>query len=40
MTGFFHYRNRITPWRDQMSGGHLVEIPACGRLENILRAYD
>ncbi len=40
MINFFHYRNRITPGRDQMSSGHLVEIAACGRLENIIKNHD
>ena len=34
MINFFHYRNRITPGRDQMSSGHLVrDEPACGVLK-------
>ena len=40
MINFFHYRNLILHMQNQMSGGHLVEIAASGRLENILRNYD
>jgi len=34
MIKFFDYRNKILPLQNQMSGGHLVEITACGRNQN------
>ncbi|WP_157473436.1 hypothetical protein [Eudoraea adriatica] len=45
MINFFHYRNRILQMQNQMSSGlpiviGMVEIAACGRLENIIRNYD
>jgi len=40
MINFFHYRNNILTLQNQRSGRPLVEIAACGRLDNILRNYD
>ncbi len=38
----FSERHRMPRWQkqNQMSCGHLVEIAASGRLENILKIYD
>jgi len=35
-----YYRNRILCLQNQMSSGYLVEIAACGHVENIINIYD
>ncbi len=40
MIKFFHYRNQILLLQNQMSGGHLDEIAACGHTQTLNRNYD